>query len=169
MSALDKVIKLVDRHYSVESQDFNGVNIDDAISELAALRSRVAELEATVSGLESDNGELSDKLAQSEALRLEAEQAAQAVLTPRPCVTCQQAAEKMREAAAQKADQLNWYTGKGIARVIRALPLPTCGDCNPLAPKPQSQASLKDQLRELVQLANANGLYDAADYIRRED
>ena len=44
-----------------------------------------------------------------------------------------------------------------------------CVTCNPLAPKPQSQASLSEQLRELVQLANANGLYDAADYIRRED
>jgi hypothetical protein len=29
----------------------------------------------------------------------------------------------------------------------------------------QSQASLTDQLQELVQLANQNGLYDAADYL----
>lgn len=31
----------------------------------------------------------------------------------------------------------------------------------------QSQASLTDQLKELVYLANQNGLYDAADYITR--
>jgi hypothetical protein len=30
----------------------------------------------------------------------------------------------------------------------------------------QSQAPLNDQLRKLIQLANQNGLYDAADYIR---
>ncbi len=29
-----------------------------------------------------------------------------------------------------------------------------------------SQQSLYDQLRELIQIANKNGLYDAADYIR---
>lgn len=32
--------------------------------------------------------------------------------------------------------------------------------------KPQHQGSLLDQLKELVQLANQNGLYDAADYVQ---
>lgn len=36
-----------------------------------------------------------------------------------------------------------------------------------VANKPQHQGSLTDQLRELVTLANQNGLYDAADYIQR--
>ena len=31
--------------------------------------------------------------------------------------------------------------------------------------KPQSQASLTDQLRELIQVANMVGLYDAADFL----
>lgn len=31
----------------------------------------------------------------------------------------------------------------------------------------QSQESLTEQLRKLVALANANGLYDAADFIQR--
>jgi hypothetical protein len=33
--------------------------------------------------------------------------------------------------------------------------------------KPQSQESLTKQLRKLIDLANKNGLYDAADYISR--
>jgi hypothetical protein len=33
--------------------------------------------------------------------------------------------------------------------------------------KPQSQASLKDQLYALIALANREGLYDAADYLRQ--
>lgn len=32
--------------------------------------------------------------------------------------------------------------------------------------KPQSQAALADQLLELVQVANQNGLYDAADWLQ---
>lgn len=32
--------------------------------------------------------------------------------------------------------------------------------------KPQSQASLYDQLIELYNIANCNGLYDAADWIK---
>ena len=35
------------------------------------------------------------------------------------------------------------------------------------AKKPQHQGSLHDQLRELLQLANADGLYDAADWLDR--
>lgn len=98
----------------------------------------------------------------------------QAIVTPRKCVTCKKLAEQMREEAAKFADDfdgedLGFDVPTSIGAGIRALPLPTCGTCNQLAPKPQSQASLSDQLRELVQLANANGLYDAADYIRRED
>ena len=33
--------------------------------------------------------------------------------------------------------------------------------------KPQSQASLQEQLRQLIILANQNGLYDAADWVER--
>lgn len=33
---------------------------------------------------------------------------------------------------------------------------------------PQSQESLVDQLRDLISLANRFGLYDAADYLRRD-
>jgi hypothetical protein len=32
--------------------------------------------------------------------------------------------------------------------------------------RPQSQASLQDQLRQLIVIANREGLYDAADYLR---
>lgn len=138
--------------------DMDANAVEWVVSELAALRARVAELEA-----------------------------AQAVLTPRPCVTCQSAAEQMRDAAANVAESREkrykshpLFPAYGldgmaceahdISVAIRSLPLPSCGDCNPLAPsKPQSQAALSDQLRELVKLANANGLYDAADYIWRED
>lgn len=89
-----------------------------ARAELAALRQRVAELES-----------------------------AQAVVTPNNCRHCHKAAEKMREAAAKLIEGKRLTQNEideGIiwsynctdkfAEYIRALPLPTCGDCNPLAP-----------------------------------
>ena len=87
-------------------------HMESARAELSALRARVADLEA--------------------------EQAA--TLTPRKCGTCQQAAEQMREACADVALSipLQFYdtrTQREIAKAIRALPLPTCGDCNPLKPE----------------------------------
>jgi hypothetical protein len=109
--------------------------IDDAIENsdiVVTLRQRVSELEATVSGLESDNGELSDKLSQSEALRIDAEQAAQSIVTPNNCRHCQWAAEKMREAAATLSDEM---FADEVADAIRALPLPACDGCNPLKPE----------------------------------
>jgi len=90
-----------------------------ARAELADLRKRVAELEA-----------------------------AQSVVTPNNCRHCHKAAEKMREAAAVSAEMnvltddeysegIRWdqYCPQDIAADIRALPMPTCGDCNPLAPE----------------------------------
>ena len=106
---------------------------DSSRAELAALRQRVSELEDTVGGLEYDNGELSDKLSQSEALRLDAEQAAQAIVTPNTCRHCQRAAEKMREAAAGIVDELR--EDELISGIIRAMPLPACDGCNPLKPE----------------------------------
>ena len=101
---------------------------------------RIAELEATVRGLESDNGELSDRLSQSEALRLDAEQAAQAIVTPNTCRHCQRAAEQMRDAAAVVALSipLQFYdtrTQREISKAINTLPLPACDGCNPLKPE----------------------------------
>ena len=70
-----------------------------------------------------------------------------ATLTPRKCGTCTELAEKMREAAAKFLDSkiltdeevedgLDWSQDapQRWAASINALPLPICGDCNPLAP-----------------------------------
>ena len=120
MSALDKVLEVCGKFV------FEQAYID-ACAELAALRARVAELEA----------------------------AQAATLTPRKCGTCQQAAEQMREAAANMcqdlANRTEIFSGaidtkrnrevraehkiySNLVVYIRSLPLPTCCDCNPLAP-----------------------------------
>lgn len=88
------------------------------------------------------------ELAALQALSAESKNGHPASLTPRQCRACQAAAEKMREAAAECADNcdLPHEAGGGaiwmaqVARrqetsdAIRALPLPDCGACNPLAP-----------------------------------
>ena len=122
-----------------------------AESELSALRARVAELEQENSQLAFDLREykLNIKLMREHNVKQHARiaelEAAQATLTPRKCGTCTKLAEQMREAAAVAVDDypidddcehfsdvLN--RDLAIIDIILALPLPTCGDCNPLAP-----------------------------------
>ncbi len=110
--------------YRVNVPNFEGghcITVDEHDSELAALRQRIAELEA-----------------------------AQSVLKPRQCCAkCQQRAEDVREAAEKIASnevrELEHKGGnaltaaRGMAKrimyAIRAIPLPPCADCNPLAPE----------------------------------
>ena len=147
MSALDKVLEVCGKFV------FEQAYID-ACAELAALRARVAELEreryAALSGHDYAVAEQAKSTAYITELLLdkvnlslrvaELEAAQDATLTPRKCVTCQQAAEQMREAAAKFADDfygddLGFDVPTSIGAGIRALPLPTCGDCNPLKPE----------------------------------
>ena len=147
MSALDKVLEVGGKFV------FEQAYID-ACAELAALRARVAELEreryAALSGHDYAVAEQAKSTAYITELLLdkvnlslriaELEAAQSATLTPRKCVTCQQAAEQMREDCAKFADDfdgedLGFDVPTSIGACIRALPLPTCGDCNPLKPE----------------------------------
>ena len=63
--------------------------------------------------------------------------------------------------AAVAALTSNWPVGGGLVDTSRLPPIEALTTYRP----PQHQGSLNDQLKELIELANRNGLYDAADYL----
>ena len=130
---------------------------DDARSELAALRKRVAELESEQA---KDYWKKQyDQLASAVAELYEwepLEDAESAIVTPNNCRHCQRAAEKMRDAAAVVALSipLQFYdtrTQREIAKAINALPLPSCDGCSPLNPCAE-QANQADSLQAWADL-----------------
>ena len=119
---------------------------DDARSELAAIRKRVAELEheQKQSAFDLREYKLNIQLMQKHNIkqqeRISESEAAQAIVTPNNCRHCQRAAKQMRDAAAVVALSipLQFYdtlTQREIAKSINALPLPACDGCNPLKPE----------------------------------
>jgi len=175
----------------VAELELSAANGTEIMWQNAKLTKRVAELEAARNVAGVLDGVLlvdwlREELSASADCRERVAEFESATLTPRPCVTCKKAAEQMRDDAAMvayraKVDSDNpefnaiCDRDKMIGDAIRAMPLPTCCDCKPLAPdvkvvycrefKPQNQAALHDQLNELIELANMNGLYDAADFV----
>jgi hypothetical protein len=70
----------------------------------------------------------------------------------------------VEELEAKFAAYLNERFGADASKILsmhRAIVREKCGE-----QKPQSQDALKVQLIELQRLANLNGLYDAADWLR---
>lgn len=108
---------------------------DEARAELAALRQRIAELEAQAAN-DYWRKQYDQLAAAVEELHEWEPLEESSILKPRQCCAkCDARAEAVREAAAVLiGDEFTeLYADK-----IRAMPLPPCGDCNPL--KPQSDA-----------------------------
>ena len=136
MSALDDVIHFHEDNCTLGSEcDLSALSR----AELAALRQRIAELEAQAA---NDYWRKQyDQLAAAIAELHEWDPLEESsILKPRQCCAkCDARAEAVREAAAKMCGDKWDSTGDietiRLSRSIRAMPLPPCADCNPLAPK----------------------------------